>query len=68
MAYDLTVAQGTVNNMIEGQGLGDAFWNARATTNDRLAFGHGQQFEAALNRGAAAFAEAIIWAGKLFGD
>jgi hypothetical protein len=66
LAYDLTVAQGTVNNMIEGQEVGDAFWNARATTNDRFTFGHGQQLEATLDRAGAAFAEAIISIGKLF--
>jgi hypothetical protein len=32
LGYDLSIAQGTVNNMIEGQQLNEAFVNARAET------------------------------------
>ena len=66
LGYDLTVAQSTINNMIEGQDLSAAFWNARATTNDRFTFGHGQKLEENLNKGAAFVADAIIMTSRLF--
>jgi RHS repeat-associated protein len=39
LGYDLAVLQGTVNNLIEGQQLEEAFINARATTHETLTFG-----------------------------
>jgi hypothetical protein len=64
LAYDLNVAQSTINNMIEGQSFGNAYHNARAITNDRLTFGHGDALENGLNQGAAIVAETIIWTVK----
>jgi hypothetical protein len=67
LGYDLLVAQGTFNNVVEGQPFWEAFYNARADTHETITFGQisNAEIDAAIDElvgpGFDLAADSIIW-------